>query len=140
METILTWLGVAIVPLYMASLIGGPMILVDWLRRRRQEAIRLQIALTDAIDGQLGPMVSPVVKQTLWGPWQIRIAMPFSRPEAIGRILALVDEALSAAGRTRPGRYRIVLNATQDPASRERGSRANQSANRWPGDTIVATR
>ncbi len=140
METILTWLGVAIVPLYMASLIGGPMILADWLRRRRQEAISLQIALTDTIDGQLGPMVSPVVKQTLWGPWQIRIAMPFSRPEAIGRILSLVDEALSAAGRMSPRRYQIVLNATQDPASTERGSRVKHSADRWPGDTIVATR
>ena len=140
METILTWLSVAIAPLYMASLIGGPMILVDWLRRRRQEAIRLQIALTDAIDGQLGPIVSPVVTTPLWGPWQIRIAVPFDRSEAFGPILALAEEVLYAAGRMRSDQYRIVLTVGQVPTRKERGTRVLHSAQRWPGGSIVATR
>ena len=140
METILTWLGVTIVPLYMVSLIGGPMVLVDWLRKRRREAIMRQIALTDAIDGQLGPIVSPVVKKPLWGPWQIRIAMPFSRPEAIGTILALVDEALTVADRMSPDRYQIVLTVNPDLTRKEGETRAIRSRDKWPGDTIVATR
>ncbi|MFI5341808.1 MAG: hypothetical protein ACHQ7N_18450 [Candidatus Methylomirabilales bacterium] len=140
METVLTWIGVVVVPLYMLSLIGGPMLLVDWLRNRRQETIKRQIALTDAIDGQLGTMVSPVVKKRLWGPWQIQIAVPFARPAAVGKILAVVHEMFSAADRTNPGRYEIVLTPMQDPAHEERETRARQSAERWPGDTIVATR
>jgi hypothetical protein len=140
METILTWLGVAMAPLYMASLIGGPMLLVDWLRRRRQEAINLQIMLTNTFDEQLGPIVSPVVKQSLWGAWQVQIAVPFDRPDAIGTILALSEETLSAAGRMSPDQYRIVLTIGQARARKEWGTRALRRANGWAGGTIVATR
>ena len=140
MGTILTWLGVAIIPLYLASLIGGPMVVVDWLRRRRQEAISLQIALTDAIDAQLGPIVSPVVKKPLWGLWEIQITVPFDRSETTGTILALADEVLSSAGRMSSDRYRIVLTVGQVPTRTQKGIRALQAAKRWPGDTIVATR
>ena len=130
METVLTWLGVVAVSLYMVSLIGGPMVLVDWLRNRRQATVTRQIALTDAIDGQLGPMVSPVVKRPLWGPWQIRIAVPFTRPAAIGRILTAAHEVLSVADRMDPHRYQIVLTPKQEPARQETKARGNQSAER----------
>jgi len=140
METILTLLGVVVVPLYMVSLIGGPMVLADWLRKRRQETIKRQIALTDAIDGQLGAIVSPVVKKPLWGPWQIHIAVPFARAAAVGKILAIAHEALSVADGMNPGCYQIVLTPKPDSIREESKTRASQSAERWPGDTIVATR
>jgi hypothetical protein len=132
--------SVAAFLLLLFALVGGPMILVDWFRKRRQKAIERQIALTDAIDGRLGAIVSPVVKKPLWGPWQIQIAVPFSRPAAVGRILAVAHEVLSVADRMNPGRYEIVLTPKQDPAREERETRASQFAERWPDDTVVATR
>ena len=53
-------------------LVGGPMIVVDWSRRRRRMAIERQIALTDALDGRLGSMVSPAFKR-------LRCASSFGR-------------------------------------------------------------
>lgn len=140
MDTVLTWLGVVAVSLYGLLLVGGPMVLLDWLRNRRQEAIRRQIALTEAIDSRLGAIVAPVVKKPLWGPWQIQIAMPFARPATVGRILAVAHEVFSAADGTNPGRYRIVLTAKQEPNRKETETRRIQFTERWPGDTVVATR
>jgi len=140
MDTVLTWLGVAVVSLYGLLLVGGPMVLLDWFRSRRQEAIRRQIALTEEIDGELGAVVSPVVKKPLWGPWQIQIAVPFNRPATVGRILAVAHEVFSAADGTNQGRYRIVLTAKQEPNCKERETRPIQFRERWPGDTVAATR
>ena len=88
-------LAVAMVALYVFLWIGAPILLLGWLRSRRQEAIQRQIALTDAIDARLGPIVSPVVTKPLWGPWRVRIAMPLSRPVPVGRILAIAHGVLS---------------------------------------------
>ncbi|HYL80661.1 MAG TPA: hypothetical protein VEU07_07610, partial [Candidatus Acidoferrum sp.] len=77
METGTILLGMAVFSLVVFVVVGGPALLADWLRTRSEEAIRRQIALTDAIDSQLGPIVSPVVKNPLWGPWQVQIAVPF---------------------------------------------------------------
>ncbi len=130
---------VVVVSLYVMLWIGGPMLLMDWLRNRRQETIKRQIALTDAIDGRLGAIVAPVVKKPLWGPWQIQIAVPFARAAAVGKILAVAHEVLSVADRMNPGRYEIVLTPKQDPTHKERETRASHPAERWPGDTIVAS-
>ncbi len=143
METILIWLAAGLVPLYLVSLIGGPMVLMDWLRKRREETIRCQIALTDAIDGHFGATVSPVVnvKRPLWGPWQIKIAAPFTRSAAMGRILALAHEVLAVADRMNPDHYEIVLTPRQEPVRDEEAKPpARHSPERWSGDTIAATR
>jgi hypothetical protein len=109
MNTSSLLLAVAMVTLYFFLWIGAPILLVGWLRSRRQEAIQRQIALTDAIDGQLGPVVSPVVTKPLWGPWRVRIAMPLTRPVPVGRILAITHGVLSGVDRVNPGHYQIVL-------------------------------
>jgi len=142
METVLTWLALGLVPLYFASLIGGPMVLMDWLRKRREETIRCQIALTDAIDGQFGAIVSPVVnvRRPLWGPWQIKIAAPFTRMAAVGRILVLAHEVLAVADRITPDRYEIVLTPMEETVREEAKVPVCHSPERWPGDTIAATR
>jgi len=140
MDTVLTWLGVAVVSLYGLLLVGGPMVLLDRLRNRRHEAIRRQIALTEAIDSRLGAIVAPVVKKPLWGPWQIQIAVPLTRPATVGRILAVAHKVFSAADGKIAGRYRIVLTAKQEPNRKERETRRIQFAERWPGDTVAATR
>ncbi len=138
METILTWVGAVVAPLYLVSLVGGPMLLMDWLRKRREETIRLQIALTDAIDGELGAIVSPVMKRPFWGPWQLRIAVPFARPAAVGRILALAHEVLSVADRMSPDRYQIVLTPKQDAIRTERSPGVTVPGGTWPRHTRLA--
>ena len=140
MATILAWLSVVLVPLYLVSLIGGPMLLMDWLRKRREETIRRQIALTDAIDGHFGAIVSPavMVKRPIWGPWKILMAVPFTRPAAVGRILALAHEVLSVADRIHSDRYEIVLRPKQETVRTESTLRLDQPAGRWPRDTRVA--
>ena len=60
-------------------LVGGPVLLMDWLRGRRQTAIERQIALTDALDEQLGAIVAPMVTRRLFGPWEIQLVVPYLR-------------------------------------------------------------
>ena len=123
MNTSSLLLAVAMVTLYFFLWIGAPILLVGWLRSRRQEAIQRQIALTDAIDGQFGPVVSPVVTKPLWGPWRVRIAMPLTRPVPVGRILAITHGVLSGVDRVNPGHYQIVLTPKQKPPSEGRMGR-----------------
>lgn len=92
------------------ALVGGPMLLVDLSRKRRQTAIERQIALTDELDGQFGPIVAPVVKKPLFGPWEIQIAVPFLRSVAVARILSVVDNVFSGVDGTGSRSYRIFLS------------------------------
>jgi len=117
------------------ALVGGPMILVDWLRRRRQAAIERQIALTDAIDGQVGAIVSPVVTRPLFGPWEIRIAVPFHRAATVARILSVVDEVFQDVEGAALRPYRIFLTATVDTPRETRPSRLTT---RWAGSSVAA--
>jgi hypothetical protein len=137
MGTILGGLQILFVVLFMASLLGGPMILVDWLRKRRTETVMQQIALTDAIYARYGSIASPVVKRPLWGPRQIEFK---AGPGAEAKVLAAAHEVLSAADGIDLGRYQIVLTPLQEPARVEGRTPMRQSANRWHGHTIAATR
>jgi hypothetical protein len=137
MGIVQTFLGSAVVALLAFLWIGAPILLTAWLRARRQETTRWQIALTDALDGQLGMVVAPVVKHRLWGARQIRIAMPFASLSTAGRILAVAHQVLSGLERVSPGDYQIVLTPEPEPGSGgERRSRS--SAEPWPGDTALA--
>jgi hypothetical protein len=138
MDTTFAWLGVVVVPIYVALWIGGPIALTSWLRKRRQEATARQIALTDAIHGQLGAIVSPVVKKPLWGPWEIQMAVPFARPATVGRILEVAHETLLAAYGMGPDDYEVVLTPQPDGTHDERNSRTSQSAPRWLGNPRLA--
>jgi len=71
-------------------------LLGDWWGSRRQEMVRQQIALTDAIYERFGPIASPVVRKSLWGPRQIQLAV---RPGAVHKVLVAAQEALSVADR-----------------------------------------
>jgi hypothetical protein len=87
------------------------LVLADWRDRRRHAAIARQIALTDAIAGELGSIVAPLVEPSLWGPWRVRIAVPFSRPVLVGRIVSIANRVLAGI----PGRHAIVLTAQEEP-------------------------
>ncbi len=110
-------LAVALLPLIA---VGTLLELAAWWERRRQTAIARQIALTDAIGGELGAIVAPVVTKPLGRPWQIEIAVPFTRDATVGRILSIAHRVLSFAERMSPGDYRIVLTP---PAESDRAAR-----------------
>jgi hypothetical protein len=120
------------------ALVGGPMLLVDWSRNRREAAIGRQIALTDALDAQLGATVSSVVRKPLFGPWEIQIAVPVSRVAAVGRVLAIVGEVLSGGEGMSENSYRVVLSATQESLGEARAHPARPLTKCWAGGPVAA--
>ena len=135
MQASLTALSAVAFVLLGFTLFGGPMILVDWSRRRQREAIERQIALTDALDGRLGATVAPVVKKPLFGPWAIRIAVPFRDSATVARILPVVDEVFQDAGGTGSCPYRLFLGPMPDSL---RGTCAPRAPKRWVGGPVAA--
>jgi hypothetical protein len=113
MRTGIAVLGLSLIPILAVAAL---MELAGWLQRRRDAAIARQVALTDAIASELGAVVAPVVKRPLWGPWLIEIAVPFSRPATIARVLSIAHRVLCFAGRRAAGPYRIVLTPQEEPA------------------------
>jgi hypothetical protein len=116
----LTTVGVLVVTLTPMVAVVALLELSAWFERRRAAAIARQITLTDAIAGELGAVVAPVVTKPLWGPWQIRIAVPLARPATVGTIIAIAHRVLALAERMSPGEYRIVLAPQEDPAGGRR--------------------
>lgn len=96
------------------ALIGGPMVMTDWVRKRREAVIARQIALTDALDGRFGAIVAPVVTRPPFGPWEVRIAVPLHRSAILPRMLAAVDDAFGGGEGPTPRTYRILLRVTPD--------------------------
>jgi hypothetical protein len=129
--------GVVLV-LLVFVLLGGPMFLVDWSRKRRQMAIQRQIMLTEALDGRLGAIVAPVVKKPLLGPWEIQIAMPFLPSAAVGRILSVVDEVFSSHEGMGSSSYRIFFRAKQDAPGETGAYRTLRSRRPCIHDPIAA--
>jgi hypothetical protein len=127
----LTLVGVLVFLVLMFVLVGGPMVLADWRRNRQEETIRRQIALTDAIDGQLGTLVAPRVRKPLWGPWEIELALPVSRTAVVGRILGIVHEVLSGVEGMQPNTYRVVLASRADSAQAADAHRGHRSVEPW---------
>jgi hypothetical protein len=138
MGTGLIAFGMTTIVLFAFLLIGGPMLLMDWLRNRRQEVIRRQIVLTEAIDGRLGAIVAPTVRKPLWGPWQIQIAVPFARPATVGMVLAVAHEVLSIADRMNPDHYQIVLTPKEDATGTKRKILARRFVERRPRNAVAA--
>lgn len=105
------------VPLVPLVLIMLPLALLMWVQtardRRLRERLRRQVMLTDAIHKELGPVVAPIVRRPIWGPWQVEIAVPFGRPALVCSVLSLAQEALAAAARE-PYPYRIVLTPQEE--------------------------
>jgi hypothetical protein len=90
------------------AFLAGPYLLVlvvvravDHFRALRDERYARQIAVTDAIHREIGPIVAPVVEKSAWGPWRLRIAVPFDRPALVCRIVDVAQQSLEAL-RTEP--------------------------------------
>jgi len=111
--------------------------LVAWNRRTRREAVRRQIAVTDAIHAALGAVVAPVVHRRLWGPWRLAIAVPFDRPDTVKRVIEVAYTAFDAPERTKAGRFELVLSPQDKPVPRR--DRAAIAACRARGESVSWT-
>ncbi len=121
-------------------LIGGPMIVADWFRKRRQAAVERQIGLTDALDQQFGAIVAPVVRRLLSGSWQIEIAAPYGRPTEMAGMLSVIDGVFSdAAGPNSPS-YRIVLRPEPASLRETHRSRTLRPIGPWVRNPAAAAR
>lgn len=108
---VLMVIGMAAVLVLGLALAGGAWPLVDGARQRQEQAVERQIALTDALDAKLGPIVSPVVTRPMRGPWEICIGVPFLQPVAVATVVAVVDDLFSTAEPADSRSYRLVLRA-----------------------------
>jgi hypothetical protein len=134
MDTSLTLFGV-LDALFFFGGISSLIVLPGWLQKRHREVARRQIRLTDALDAECGPVVAPVVKKPLWGPWRIEIAVPFAHAATVGQILAVAHEVLAVAEGMSQNRYRFVLTVKPGNISE---TRMRRSVERWATDRVVA--
>ena len=111
--------------------------LVAWNRRARHEAVRRQIAVTDAIHAALGAVVAPVVRRRLWGGWQLMIPVPFDRPDTVKRVIEIAYGAFDVPERTTPGRFELVLSPQERPVPRR--DRAVVAARSSRGESVAWT-
>jgi hypothetical protein len=72
--------------------------LVDALERRRADVVARQIALTDAIHAELGPVVAPLVRRGRGGRLEVVLAMPAGQPH-LARIVQLAQATLGVAAK-----------------------------------------
>ena len=120
------------------TLIGGPMLLVDWLRKRRLTEIERQIALTDALDGELGAIFAPVVTKPLLGPWEVHIAVPYLEPAMTGRLLSVVDDVFAGTFGVSSSSYQIFLSVEPDSPRERHALQTTRSTARWAGNPMVS--
>ena len=137
MDTGLTLLG-ALDALFFFGGILSAVLLPGWLQRRHREAARRQIALTEALDAEFGPVVAPVVKKPFRGPWRIEIAMPVGRWDTVGRIIAVADDVFSNTEGVRPSPYQLILAGAHDFMRWESETGAGQAAGRLAGRPAAA--
>jgi hypothetical protein len=130
--------GALVCVVFAFVLLGGPAVFAGWVRHRRQEAIRRQIALTDAIHGSLGAVVSPVVRKPLVGAWQVQIAVPFTKAAVVGRILATTNDVFSALDGSKPDPFRVVLTGGSDQFDRFRPCHMRRAATQWADKPVGA--
>ena len=106
-------LAIVVVLVFPAAMLVGLLHLANIRERRRSEAISRQIMLTDAIHGELGPVVAPRVRRGRHGRWTAELAVPAGLPQ----IAVMLDIARASLGPN----AEIVLT-TQEPARQRRPS------------------
>lgn len=100
------------------ALLVAALRVASWRQRVRLAEVARQIAVTDAIHAVLGAVVSPVVRRTLWRGWRVTIPVPLDRPDTVTQITDATYGVFSAAERTSPTRFAIVLTPQERPVPR----------------------
>ena len=120
-----------------AALLTAVMLLSTWRARTRLLAVARQIAVTNAIHGELGAIVSPVVRHRLRGRWQLIIPVPFDDLDTVTHVVRTAYGAFDAPERTKPGRFEIVLSPQERPVPRR--ERTVVAARRPRGESVSWT-
>ena len=124
----------ALVP---AALLTAVLLLSTWRARTRLLAIARQIVVTDAIHGELGAIVSPVVRHRFWSRWQLTIPVPFDDLDTVTHVVRTAYGAFDAPERKKPGRFEIVLSPQERPVPRR--ERTVVAARRPRGESVSWT-
>jgi hypothetical protein len=93
----------------------GLLALSAWRGRRRDAMIARQILLTDALAGELGAVMAPLVTKPLCGPWRAEIRGPVGQPVVVSRTVAIAHDTLTRLGASP---YELVLTPRTAPARR----------------------
>lgn len=102
-------LVVLVVMLFPVAAVAALLRLSVRIERARAAVISRQVALTDALHRDLGPVVSPWVTRR-GDRWRVSVAVPFDRP-------ALVQAVVAVARRAFPERFELVLTPQERAAS-----------------------
>jgi len=128
-------LGVALLPI---ALTVAALLLRERSARVRLAECARQIAVTDAIHGELGAIVAPVVRRRFWGRWQLVIPVPFDDLDSVGRVVRAAYQGFDAPERAIPGRFEIVLSPQEKFVPR-RERAAVAAARRSRGESVSWT-
>jgi hypothetical protein len=128
-------LGVALFPI---ALIVTALLLMERRGRIRLAECARQIAVTDAIHGELGAIVAPVVRRRLWGRWRLVIPVPFDDLDSVSRVVRAAYRGFDAPERAIPGRFEIVLSPQEKFVPR-RERAAVVAARRSRGESVSWT-
>ena len=79
------------------------------IQRRREERVARQIALTDAIHRELGPVAAPDVTRSLSGEWTVSMRLPLEREATVGVITRLTQDLFRRLDRQETPRLRLLL-------------------------------
>ena len=79
------------------------------IQRRREARVARQIALTDAIHRELGPVAAPDVTRSLSGEWTVSMRLPLEREATVGVITRLTQDLFRRLDRQETPRLRLVL-------------------------------
>ncbi len=120
------------------ALLTAALLLSTWRERIRLVAAARQIAVTDAIHGELGAIVAPVVRRRLWGRWQLVIPVPFDDLDSVSRVVRAAYQGFDAPERAIPGRFEIVLSPQEKFVPR-RERAAVAAARRSRGESVSWT-
>jgi len=113
--TVATVLAVLVLPM---AAVTALLLVAGRVQRAREAEIGRQVSVTDAIHGELGAVVSPVVKHRFGRGWRIEIAVPFERPAIVGRVVAIAHAALLRAAARSTARVEVVLTAQEAQVQR----------------------
>jgi len=119
------------------AFVGGPMFLMDWLRKQRLMEIEHQIVLTDALDREFGGIFAPVVTKPVMGPWEIHIAVPYIESTIMARLFSVVDNVFGGVLGMAPTSYQIFLSAKPELLPGTRVPRSTLSKTRYAGDPVA---
>ncbi len=101
--------------------IGGLLWLSGHMRRREVVRVSRQIAVTDAIYGELGAVAAPVVRQGWLGGWTVSMVVPFEEKRTVGAVVRIAHDFFAKRYPTDASRLRIVLGPAERKPVRQAG-------------------